>query len=438
MNRDLSDGFDTNHTIAALLLRPVRTTTLCRDRQLTSHRNVVMPLIKKAVFSAPCVFVRASLLLIATIFSDVSTAHLLPAQNATLNIIDNAAFIVVSVPVSALQGVDDDSDGLLSLVEMQRHNAAIIRQFQARFQMTDGGVKGQTVLSWVVPPQTDHDTTDSNYLVLMQRINFPNLIALPTVSTDLFGTREGEAQMTMTATRDFAKTASETSKNVAAITNQVREVAILRPGNGQHQFFRGPWAIFRDFVRIGGEHILSGTDHLLFLLTIIVGAAGWRYWLGVITCFTIAHSITLTLSALNVMRFPASVIEPCIAASIVLMALLNLASLRATSQGIAVSWLHATGARMGIVFACGLLHGCGFASAIGAMSVATPSRIATLAGFNIGIEIGQFLFVATALLLMAIFKKLGWSRIAEQLPSVASYAAIVLGLWFFLNRIGVI
>ncbi len=376
------------------------------------------------------------------LFTSLASAHLLPAQNATINIIDNAAFVVVSVPVSALSGVDDNRDGMLTPAEIQLHSDSITQQFSARFHVSDRGKSGATVLNWIVPPQTDGSDDRSTYVVLMQRVNFASPIQNPEISTDLFGTAPNEASLTITATRDSAAQPAF----AANAADKLREVAILEAGANTHQFFRGPWAIFRDFLVIGYQHILGGYDHLLFLLTIIVSAASWRYWFGVVTSFTIAHSMTLALSAFNVLRLPAHIIEPSIAASIVLMALLNLYAINnaktpstststSASAGARANAWTGTWTRMSVVFGCGLLHGFGFASAIGAMAVDTQSRIATLAGFNLGIEIGQLLFVLAALLLMAIGKRLVVDKIALDVPRLASITAIILGMVFFAQRL---
>lgn len=339
---------------------------------------------------------------------------MLPKQTATMNIIDEVAYLVVSVPVSALKDVDTDESGALSVLEIEAGYRAIQLQFEARFHVSSDGVRGEKVLTWVVPPQTDGEPADTDYLVIMHRVNFASLPETPAIETDLFGTKAGETQMTMTATRqvDDAK---------------VREVAILQAGAASHTFFRGGWAIFADFVRIGVKHIWGGFDHLLFLLTIIVAAAGWRYWLAVVTSFTLAHSITLTLSALNIIRIPASIIEPGIAASIVVMAVLNLRY--RTIADSRARWVP-----VAIVFGCGLLHGFGFAGAIGAMAVDTGSRIATLAGFNVGIEIGQFLFVGAAMLIITLLRRAGKVRIANRLPRYTSIAAAAFGAALLVQR----
>ena len=337
-------------------------------------------------------------------------AHLLPKQNATMKIVEDSANFVVSVPVSALVNVDDDKDGMLSAGEIQSHSRDIERQFTTRFTVTNDGKPGKGLMVWVVPPQTDGDTLDSDYVVILHRVQFDETPQNPKIITDLFGTADGEDQMTMRAT-----------------LGEDQEVAILTASNGQHEFFRGALAVFGDFVRLGIEHILGGLDHLLFLLTVIIAGAGWRYWLGVVTSFTIAHSITLTLSALGIFAIPATIVEPAIAASIVLMAALNLKY--GPNDRANIGW-----GRISIVFACGLIHGFGFASAIGSMLSGTSSLVATLAGFNVGIEIGQFIFLAGVLLIILAFRKAGAGHWTHYIPKLASIVALAVGMILFLRQ----
>lgn len=338
-------------------------------------------------------------------------AHLMPKQNGTMKIAKDSANFVISVPVSILENVDDDADGFLSPEELGKHSDAIAEQFGARFKVTDGGQVGQNKMTWVLSPLTDDPTANTDYVVVMHRVFFPAQPRAPNVSTDLFGTGAGEAQLTIRATRG----------------DEV-EAAILRPGAPSHQFFLGSFAQFADFVRIGVEHIWGGIDHLLFLLTIVVAGASWRYWLGVVTSFTIAHSITLTLSALDMVRINAALVEPGIAFSIVLLAVLNLVNVKG-------GWSRKTSIKVAIVFACGLLHGFGFASAIGEIGLGSGSRFATLAGFNVGIEIGQFIFVAALLVLAWLVRRIGLGRIVEHFPKIASILAAILGTIFFFQRI---
>jgi hydrogenase/urease accessory protein HupE len=355
----------------------------------------------------------ASLLILVTGLLTITAAHahLFPAQNATLNIEGKATYFVVSVPVSALNGIDDDGNGRLSSTDITRHSPQITAQFNKRFQVRADGKRGRIALTKIVPPESETEVVDTPYVVVMQRIDFPIIPDRPTLSTDLFGTSPTEAKMTITAT-----------------SGEATELAILEPGNSTHQFFRGGLATFVDFVRVGAEHILGGTDHLLFLLTIIVAAAGWRYWLAVVTSFTIAHSITLTLSVFGIASISPAIVEPSIAASIIAMAALNL------WRG-AVVEKNAQWVQVMIVFACGLLHGFGFASAIGETGIDANNRFATLAGFNIGIEIGQFLFLSAVLLIIIIAKRFLSPRIAQGIPRVASAIAGIFGIVFLIDRI---
>lgn len=338
-------------------------------------------------------------------------AHLLPKQNATMNIVDEAAFFVVSVPVSALKNVDDDGDGKLTAQEIQKQDQSIKQQFADRFAVSNDGQEGTSALSWVMAPDGSDAQMEADYVVILHRANFPETPENPVLTTDLFGTGPDEQQMTVKATLDG-----------------VSEVAVLRPAVTAHQFFRGGWAIFLDYIRIGGEHILTGADHLLFLLTIIIAGARWSYWVSVVTSFTIAHSITLTVSALDIFRISPDIVEPAIAASIVLMALLNLSYWHKNDA--AIGWT-----RIGVIFACGLIHGFGFGSAIGAMTSDTGNLVATLAGFNIGIELGQFLFLGAVLLLIGVFHRLSNMRIADRVPKFASATAIILGFILLIQRI---
>jgi hydrogenase/urease accessory protein HupE len=305
-------------------------------------------------------------------------AHLLPAQNGTLHVVENSVYTVVSVPVSALPGVDDNHDGLISVSELNRHSGDIAAQFRARFHLTNGAEAGRPLFTWALMPQSyGLPAGGAGYVVVLQRTVFsqpPKSLAL---NTDLFGSASGEGQMTFRASE-----------------GKVAEVAVLNPASPTHRFFRGGLDVFIDFLRIGVEHILLGPDHLLFLLTVVVASAGWRYWASVITSFTLAHSLTLSLAVLGVVHVSPKLVEPAIAASIVLMAADNL--IRRQNVG---------RERIALVMACGLLHGLGFASALGDIGVDLAHRLISLVGFNLGVELGQTIFLITVLGLAALARR---------------------------------
>jgi len=336
-----------------------------------------------------------------------AAAHLLPAQNATLHMIGQRAYLVVSVPIAALQGIDDNQDGLLSIEELDRHKAYIGRQFEQHFQVSAPEGRASPGFFWVFNPQTEYKRPPpTNYIVILAGVEFPAKPTFVTVRTDLFGRTLGEGQMIMRASRD----------------NDI-EIGVLNRTSPQHEFFRGPLATTVNFIRVGFEHILLGPDHLLFLLTVMVVGANWRYWVMVITSFTVAHSITLTLAVLGVVQISPSLVEPAIAASIVLVAADNLFRRMRIGRE-----------RIVLVMACGLLHGLGFASALGAIELDPGSRIASLIGFNLGVELGQIAFVIVVLAISVGLRRAPRFRHETLWPSAVSLTAGLSGFIMFINR----
>lgn len=177
------------------------------------------------------------------------------------------------------------------------------------------------------------------------------------------------------------------------------------------------------FFLFGVEHILTGYDHLLFLAALLLTCTRFKEATVIITCFTVAHSITLALAALDVVRLPGEIVEPLIAISIVYVAVENL-------FGTPVLWR-----RAGITCLFGLVHGLGFASALRDIGLGTiPGGVLLLlVKFNLGVEAGQ-LAVATVLLpgfLLARRK----DRLAKWLLLVGSILVALMGGYWFVSRV---
>ena len=148
------------------------------------------------------------------------------------------------------------------------------------------------------------------------------------------------------------------------------------------------------YVVIGIEHILLGFDHLLFVLALVMIVKSMRLLLITITAFTVAHSITLSLATLGVLHVPGPPVEAIIALSIVFVAG-EIIHQRQGREGLASRqpWV--------VAFAFGLLHGLGFAGALAEVGLPENSIPLALLFFNIGVEIGQVLFIVVVL---AIYK----------------------------------
>ncbi len=181
------------------------------------------------------------------------------------------------------------------------------------------------------------------------------------------------------------------------------------------------------YLVFGIEHILNGMDHLLFVACLIFIAGTWRRILITITGFTLAHSITLTLAALNVIRLPIPPIEATIALSIVFLAREIALGRRDT-----LTWRYP----IAVSASFGLLHGFGFASALSELGLPQTEIPAALLAFNVGVEIGQIMFVlamiSVAWILTQTLKMFAWlseNWISKLVKSAAYGIGTITTLW---------
>jgi HupE / UreJ protein len=174
------------------------------------------------------------------------------------------------------------------------------------------------------------------------------------------------------------------------------------------------------YLRLGVEHIIGGIDHLLFLLALLALARGLWQTLTIVTAFTVAHSITLSLAALGLVHMPARIVEPLIAASIVWVAVENLVA----PGGVGRRWL--------IAAAFGLVHGLGFASALIELDLSRETLVRALIGFNVGVELGQIAFVAVVMPPLVWASRPGRLR---RLPQILSAAVAVVGAVWLVERL---
>ena len=174
------------------------------------------------------------------------------------------------------------------------------------------------------------------------------------------------------------------------------------------------------FVLLGIHHILSGYDHLLFVIGLLLPGGDLLSLAKIITAFTIAHSVTLTLAVLQVVTLPDRLIEAVIALSIAYVAAENLFGRPAVSR----RWL--------VSFCFGLVHGFGFSSALRDVGLPTQGLLLALFGFNAGVEIGQALVVAVALPLLALVRRTRWER---RVIWSSSVTILLVGVVLFLERV---
>jgi hypothetical protein len=201
-------------------------------------------------------------------------------------------------------------------------------------------------------------------------------------------------------------------RSIELVFNAERREATVDLGAGQTGWL--------DFIAMGAEHILGGPDHLLFLLALLALTRGLWPIVRIVTGFTIAHSITLSLATLGVVDVPGSIVEPLIAATIIWVAVENLVA-PAPSRW---RWL--------IAGLFGLIHGLGFASALTELGLPREAMVRALVGFNLGVELGQLAFVA---LVMPPLVWLARSGRFSRLPQILSALVAIMGGVWLIERV---
>lgn len=186
---------------------------------------------------------------------------------------------------------------------------------------------------------------------------------------------------------------------------------------------RPPWYVeFWTYLQLGFKHIVpQGLDHMLFVLALFFLGQTWRKLLAQTTVFTIAHATTLFLSRYGVVHVPGRIVEPLIAFSIACIALENIWSPRLGP------------ARLVLVFAFGLVHGLGFAGSLAEVKFPENQFLLALLGFNLGVDFGQLLVIAVALLAVGWWRDRPWFRTRIMIPSCAVIAAV--GLFWTVQRV---
>ncbi|HYP78844.1 MAG TPA: HupE/UreJ family protein, partial [Steroidobacteraceae bacterium] len=176
------------------------------------------------------------------------------------------------------------------------------------------------------------------------------------------------------------------------------------------------------------QHILGGIDHLLFVLALLLIVRGGRRIIATISAFTLAHSITLVAATLGWVRVPGPPIEAMIALSIVFVAAEIVHGLRGKPGLTArAPWV--------VAFTFGLLHGFGFAGALAEVGLPQKAIAVALLMFNVGVEIGQLVFVACAVTALALLARLPLQR-RPWMPYVMPYAIGMVAMFWVFERVG--
>ena len=174
------------------------------------------------------------------------------------------------------------------------------------------------------------------------------------------------------------------------------------------------------YFMLGVEHLIGGPDHLLFVFGLLFIVFGWQNLIKTITAFTLAHSITLGLSVLEIVSLPSATIEALIALTIIYLAL----EIKDERNNKSTPWLMA--------FGFGLLHGFGFAGALSEIGIANEQLLLSLLFFNVGIEVGQLIMIPLFLISIWLLQKIKFNFSVTKL---SSYAIGGMGSFWLIERI---
>ncbi len=310
-------------------------------------------------------------------------------------------------------GLDADGDGQITWGEVRTRHAEIAAYALARLRLDADGAP----CTLVAGRQLVDEHTDGTYAVLEFSARCPQAPRSLAVGYTLFNALDPQHRGLLRL--DYAGQSRAAVLGPQAPT-QVFELQAL---SRLRQFL--------DYAREGVGHIWVGYDHILFLLSLLLpavllwGAAGWRPVgkfrpafidvLRIVTAFTVAHSITLTLATLGLLAPPSRLVESSIALSVVLAALNNVWPL-----------FHAR--RWMVAFCFGLIHGFGFASVLQDLGLPREALVLALVGFNLGVEAGQLAIVAVFLPLAFAARRTRFYR-RGVLVGGSLLIALVAGIW---------
>ncbi len=203
------------------------------------------------------------------------------------------------------------------------------------------------------------------------------------------------------------------------IFTQDHQIFVYRPGDRQ-----GWMSVVKEFIAAGVYHIFTGPDHILFIVGLLLMGGSLLRLLSIVTAFTIAHSITLSLAALNVVNPSPRLIEPAIALSIIYVGIDNL-MVGKTGRDV----------RAWIAFFFGFVHGFGFAGVLKEFGLPRGALGWSLFSFNFGVEIGQACIVVVVATVLAALRNRN-QALAGRIMRVGSVCVILAGTWWFIQRIG--
>jgi hydrogenase/urease accessory protein HupE len=332
----------------------------------------------------------------------VAAAHPFSVSYAHVQVESERIVATIRLPLDdmdLLLRIDRDVDGTVTDAEIQAAAPALVRYLAGRIVVRSDAVTPAPALErtgrWADSAGFPYVEAVLAYPVARAPVSFALQIS---VLTDLY--------------RDH--------RTVAAIVRgERRDEFVFQHGNTFEAAHDSWWETAQTFLRLGVEHILTGYDHLLFLLALLVAGRGLRQLVAIVTSFTVAHSLTLAVATFGLVQPPPRLIEAAIALSIAYVGVENL--LVSDVRG-----------RWRLTFVFGLVHGFGFANVLREMELPRAALASSLFTFNLGVELGQ---VGVLLIAWPVLRAIQQSAYAVNITRAVSVVVIVFGAVWFVQRV---
>jgi hydrogenase/urease accessory protein HupE len=343
-------------------------------------------------------------LVLSFTFAMPSQAHWADLAVADIQIRERDVELNLTIPTGLVAQFDDDRSNQLSQAEITKHQQELQVFFNKKVRFTAARVKNETLAIESATTQklpSNLIATPDTHSNLLLHYHWANPIEQLQLKYDLFLPNVNTARCLTQVFRNG------TIDNIV-LTPTARNVALIDPPIGQQ---------ITSFIGLGVEHILTGYDHILFLISLLMLGGRLSYLIKVVTAFSLSHSITLSLAVLNIVSVPSRWVEIAIALSIGYIAAENL-------------WRKEPNqARWQLAFGFGLIHGLGFSSALQELALPRNNLVTSLTSFSIGIEIGQLSIVLLTYLCLFYLRKLPWDLTIRRLISIGVIVMSAIWLW---------
>jgi HupE / UreJ protein len=342
-------------------------------------------------------------LLIVLTLALPSQAHWADLAVADIQIGARDVNINLTVPTGLLAQFDDDKNNQLSEIEITSHQQDLQQFLNQKIRLTAAGQKSETLIiqstvaknlpsNLIATPDTHSNLLlKYHWIQPIEQLQMHYELFVPGVNT----------------ARCLAQVSRVDRVDNLVFTPSVNNAALIDAPIQQQ---------ISSFIGLGIEHIWTGYDHILFLISLLMLGGSLRSLLKVVTAFSLSHSVTLFLAALNIISIPSRWVEIAIALSIAYIASANL-------------WHKQPQARWQLAFGFGLIHGLGFSSALQELDLPRTNLVTSLASFSLGIELGQFAIVLAVYLGLFYLRKLPWDLTIRRLISAGVLVMSAIWVW---------